>query len=76
MSGWLLTDNVASWHGSPSDRGWRYLQQSLGRYDGPINDCRYAKSVFESILSSSRLLSPPLWLIDILEVIIIHFVGT
>lgn len=68
MSGWLLTDNAASWHGSPSDRGWRYLQQSLMRYDGPNSDCRYTKSALETIISASRLLSPPLWLISILEV--------
>jgi nuclear pore complex protein Nup160 len=75
-SGWLLTDKAASWHGSPSDRGWRYLQQSLVRYDGPNNDCRYAKSALETILSAGRLLLPPLWLIDVLEVNILLFVAT
>lgn len=67
-SGWLLTDNAASWQGTPSDRGWRYLQQSLKRYDGQSNNYQYAKACLDTILNASRSLSPPLWLIDILEV--------
>lgn len=67
-SGWLLTDNAASWQGTPSDRGWRYLQQSLKRYDSAENDYRYAKASLETILSVGRSLSSPPWLIDILEV--------
>ncbi|CAA7259487.1 unnamed protein product [Cyclocybe aegerita] len=66
-SGWLLTDNASSWQGTPSDRGWRYLQESLKRYDGPDNDYQYAKASLETILSAGRSsLSPP-WLIDVLE---------
>jgi len=68
MSGWLLTDNAASWQGTPSDRGWRYLHLALKRYDNQSNDFRYAKASLETILSAGRSLSPPLWLIDILEV--------
>lgn len=68
MSGWLLTDNAASWQGAPSDRGWRYLHQALKRYDNQSNDFRYAKASLETILSAGRSLSPPLWLIDIIEV--------
>ncbi|KAF8204833.1 nucleoporin Nup120/160-domain-containing protein [Pholiota molesta] len=49
-SGWLLTDNAASWQGTPSDRGWRYLQQSLKRYDSAENDYRYAKASLERFL--------------------------
>ncbi|KAF9535022.1 nucleoporin Nup120/160-domain-containing protein [Crepidotus variabilis] len=66
-SGWLLTDNASSWQGTPSDRGWRYLQRSLKRYDGQDSDYRYAKASLESILSIGRSLSPPPWLIDILD---------
>ncbi|KAF8974708.1 nucleoporin Nup120/160-domain-containing protein [Flammula alnicola] len=66
-SGWLLTDNAASWQGTPSDRGWRFLQQSLKRHDSAENDYRYAKASLETILSVGRSLSSPPWLIDILE---------
>ncbi|KAF9569446.1 hypothetical protein CPC08DRAFT_678255 [Agrocybe pediades] len=65
-SGWLLTDNAASWQGNPSDRGWRYLQQSLKRYDGPDTDNRYAKAAFETILSLGRSSLTPPWLVEIL----------
>src|SRR6266567_3494772 len=67
-SGWLLTDSATSWQGTPSDRGWRYLQESLKRHDSADNDYRYAKASLETILSLGRSLSSPLWLIDILEV--------
>lgn len=67
-SGWLLTDNASSWQGSPSDRGWRHLQKSLARYDGQENDYRYAKASLETILGAGRSLSPPQWLIEVLEV--------
>ena len=66
-SGWLLTDNGSSWQGTPSDRGWRYLQQALKRHDGGETDHRYAKASLETILSAESLAPPP-WLIDILEV--------
>jgi len=65
-SGWLLTDNGSSWQGTPSDRGWRYLQQALKRHDGVETDHRYAKASLETILSAESLAPPP-WLIDILE---------
>ncbi|KAF8165109.1 nucleoporin Nup120/160-domain-containing protein [Crassisporium funariophilum] len=66
-SGWLLTDNSTSWQGSPSDRGWRYLQQSLNRHDSMETNRCYAKASLETILSVDGSLSPPPWLIDILE---------
>ncbi|KAF9481999.1 hypothetical protein BDN70DRAFT_875624 [Pholiota conissans] len=66
-SGWLLTDNAASWQGTPSDRGWRYLQQSLKRYDSAENDYCYAKASLETLLSVGNTLSSPPWLIGILE---------
>ncbi|KDR83495.1 hypothetical protein GALMADRAFT_55353 [Galerina marginata CBS 339.88] len=66
-SGWLLTDNASSWQGIPSDRGWRYLQQSLKRYDNAENDYRYTKASFETILTVGKSSSAPPWLIDILE---------
>jgi nuclear pore complex protein Nup160 len=66
-SGWLLTDSATSWQGTPSDRGWRYLQDSLKRHDSAENDHQYAKASLETILSLGRSLSSPPWLIDILE---------
>ncbi|KAF8914143.1 nucleoporin Nup120/160-domain-containing protein [Gymnopilus junonius] len=66
-SGWLLTDNAASWQGSAADRGWRYLQQSLKRYDSHENDYRYVKASYETILSVGKAYLAPPWLIDILE---------
>lgn len=68
-SGWLLTDSATSWQGTPSDRGWRYLQESLKRHDNANDDHKYAKASLETILSVGRSLSSPPWLIDILEVI-------
>ena len=67
-SDWLLTDRVSSWPGTPADRGWRYLRQSLERHDSPDTDFKYAKTTLETILSYDRLTPPPPWLIQILEV--------
>ncbi|TFK43307.1 nucleoporin Nup120/160-domain-containing protein [Crucibulum laeve] len=66
-SDWLLTDKVSSWPGTPADRGWRYLRQSLERQDSAETDYRYSKATLETILSFSRASSPPPWLINILE---------
>jgi nuclear pore complex protein Nup160 len=65
---WLLTDNVTSWAGTPSDRGWRYLRQSLERHDGSDTDLRYSKVVFETITGLESAATPPPWLITRLEV--------
>lgn len=67
---WLLTDKVTSWVGTPSDRGWRYLRQSLERHDGPDTGLRYSKVVFETITGLERASTPPPWLIQRLEVTI------
>ncbi|KAG6329594.1 hypothetical protein ID866_9496 [Astraeus odoratus] len=67
-SDWLLTDNVASWPGSPADRGWRYLKMALEQYDGPETDFAYSKATLEAILAHDRTSSPPPWLVHILEV--------
>jgi len=67
-SDWLLTDRVSSWPGTPADRGWRYLRQSLERHDNPDTDFRYSKTTLETILSYDRLTPPPPWLIQIIEV--------
>ncbi len=67
---WLLTDKVTSWAGTPSDRGWRYLRQSLERHDSPDTDLRYSKVVFETIIGLERSSTPPPWLIHRLEVMI------
>ncbi|KAI0063071.1 hypothetical protein BV25DRAFT_1907210 [Artomyces pyxidatus] len=64
---WLLTDNASSWAGTPADRGWRYLRQSLERHDGPATDSRYSKVVFETIVGLERSSTPPPWLINSLE---------
>ena len=71
-SDWLLTDRVSSWPGTPADRGWRYLRQSLERHDGPDTDLKYTKTSLETILSYDRLTPPPPWLIQVLEVSAIH----
>jgi hypothetical protein len=67
---WLLTDKVTSWVGMPSDRGWRYLRQSLERHDGPDTNLRYSKVVFETITGLERASTPPPWLIHRLVVMI------
>ena len=67
MSDWLLTDKVSSWQGTPADRGWRYLRQSLEQYDNAEMDCKYSKITLETILSTARS-SPPPWLTHVLEV--------
>jgi hypothetical protein len=56
--------------GTPSDRGWRYLRQSLERHDGPDTNLRYSKVVFETITGLERASTPPPWLIHRLEVMI------
>ena len=67
-SDWLLTDKVSSWPGTPAERGWRYLRQSLERHDGPPTDYRYTKIALETIMSFDRTSPPPPWLIHSLEV--------
>ena len=67
-SDWLLTDCVSSWPGTPNDRGWRYLRQSLERHDSSDTDFKYTKTTLETILSYDRLTPPPPWLIQTLEV--------
>jgi nuclear pore complex protein Nup160 len=67
---WLLTDKVTSWAGTPSDRGWRYLRQSLERHDGSDTDLRYSKVVFETIVGLERASTPPPWLVHRLEVMV------
>ncbi|KAI9510623.1 nucleoporin Nup120/160-domain-containing protein [Russula earlei] len=64
---WLLTDKAKTWAGTSSDRGWRYLRQSLERHDGPETDLRYSKIVFETMIGLERASSPPPWLIQRLE---------
>ena len=59
---------MTSWAGKSSDRGWRYLRQSLERHDGPDTDMRYSKAVFETITGLERASTPPPWLIHRLEV--------
>ncbi|KAF6762913.1 nucleoporin Nup120/160-domain-containing protein [Ephemerocybe angulata] len=66
-SDWLLTDNSTTWSGSTADRAWRFLRQSLERYDGPDTDYRYAKAVLETILTTDRSSPPPPWLVQIVE---------
>lgn len=66
-SDWLLTDNSASWPGSPANRGWRYLKMSLERHDGLETDYKYSKATLEAILAHDRSLSPPPWLLHVLE---------
>ncbi|KAG5654657.1 hypothetical protein H0H81_009905 [Sphagnurus paluster] len=67
-SGWLLTDKVSSWTGTPADRGWRYLRQSLKQHDDAETDYKYTKATLETILGADSSSSPPPWLIHILEV--------
>ena len=67
-SDWLLTDNSTTWSGSPADRAWRFLRQSLERYDGLDLDYQYAKASLESVLQVDRSSPPPPWLVQIIEV--------
>ncbi|KAG6833626.1 hypothetical protein H0H87_004253 [Tephrocybe sp. NHM501043] len=67
-SDWLLTDNLSSWSGTPVERGWRYLRQSLQQHDNPDTDHKYSKATLETILAAGRTFSPPPWLINVLEV--------
>ncbi|OJT13189.1 Nuclear pore complex protein Nup160 [Trametes pubescens] len=66
-SDWLLTDKVSSWPGTPAEKGWRYLRQSLERHDGPQTDYRYTKVALETIMAFDRSSPPPPWLIHTLE---------
>ncbi|KAG6861191.1 hypothetical protein C0995_002818 [Termitomyces sp. Mi166 len=66
-SDWLLNDDLASWSGTPIERGWRYLRQSLQQYDNAETNYKYAKATLETILGADRTSSPPPWLINILE---------
>lgn len=68
-SSWLLTDKVSSWPGTPSDRAWRYLRQSLERHDSAETDYSYAKVVFETIMARQKSPPPP-WLVQLLEVLV------
>ena len=65
---WLLTDKVSSWAGTPAEKGWRYLRQSLERHDGRQTDYRYSTVALETIMSFDRTSPPPPWLIHTLEV--------
>ena len=71
-TGWLLTDSASSWQGTPSDRGWRYLQQALKRHDNIETDHRYSKASLEAMLNADSLAPPP-WLIETLEVMQVHW---
>ncbi|KAJ8523440.1 hypothetical protein ONZ45_g87 [Pleurotus djamor] len=64
---WLLTDHVSSWTGSPAERGWRHLRQSLERHDSADTDFKYSKVVLETVLSYDKASSAPPWLIRSLE---------
>ncbi|KZT26905.1 hypothetical protein NEOLEDRAFT_1111428 [Neolentinus lepideus HHB14362 ss-1] len=64
-SDWLLTDNVKSWSGTPAERAWRYVRESIQRHDSHETDFKYSKVVFETILDRESM--PPPWLVGILE---------
>ncbi|EPQ59509.1 hypothetical protein GLOTRDRAFT_71020 [Gloeophyllum trabeum ATCC 11539] len=64
-SDWLLTDSVSSWPGTPADRGWRYVRESLARHDNRHTDFKYSKVVFETIMDMEA--APPPWLVSTLE---------
>jgi len=64
---WLLTDKVSSWPGTPADRGWRYLRQSLERYDVVETDLTCTKAVLETLLSFDASYPPPPWLMQRIE---------
>jgi hypothetical protein len=68
LSNWLLSDKVTSWPGTPADRGWRFLHQSLERYDGSVTGWRYHLAALRIILAYNRSAAPPPWLETTLEV--------
>jgi hypothetical protein len=67
-SDWLITDNVASWTGTPADQGWRFLRQSLERQDSAEIDYKYAKVTLDTILAFGQSSLVPPWLVQSLEV--------
>lgn len=70
LSDWLLTDKVASWPGTTAERGWRYLRQSLERYDTHGQDYKYSKAVFETLLLHNMQKTLPTWVLQRIQVYI------
>ncbi|KIY45981.1 hypothetical protein FISHEDRAFT_76214 [Fistulina hepatica ATCC 64428] len=64
---WLLTDVVSSWPGSPAEKAWRYLRQTLERNDSAETDFKYTQVVMEALLSMGGASATPPWLIRSLE---------
>ncbi|KAH8835198.1 hypothetical protein DL96DRAFT_1573284 [Flagelloscypha sp. PMI_526] len=64
---WLLSSDIRSWPGSPAEKGWRYLRQSLQQYDSAENEYGYTKAVIETMLSHSVDTSPQSWLTELVE---------
>lgn len=63
-----MTDRAQSWGGSLAQRAWRYLQESLERYDTADNDFQYRKVVLSKILDEDRSSRLPNWLMQFFEV--------
>ncbi|KAG8960780.1 hypothetical protein FRC03_006142 [Tulasnella sp. 419] len=62
---WLISDRVQSWEGTPAQRGWRYLQESLERNDTP--DFVYRKVALKKMLDEDRFARLPVWLVQFFE---------
>ena len=67
-SDWLLTDKVASWPGTSAERGWRYLRQSLERYDSGKSEYKYTKAVLDTLLLHDMHKSIPTWILQRIQV--------
>ena len=67
-SDWLLTDKVASWSGTTAERGWRYLRESLERYDSQKLDYKYSKAVLDTLLLHDMQKSIPTWILQRIQV--------
>jgi nuclear pore complex protein Nup160 len=67
-SDWLLTDKVASWPGTSAERGWRYLRQSLERYDNDKSEYKYSKAVLDTLLLHDMHKSIPTWVLQRIQV--------
>ncbi|KZT55332.1 hypothetical protein CALCODRAFT_484882 [Calocera cornea HHB12733] len=66
---WLeaASERTAYWDGTVSEKAWRYLRESLNRYDQAGTGYRYHKDVLEAILNYNRHNRIPNWLSKFFE---------
>ncbi|KZP00045.1 hypothetical protein CALVIDRAFT_320407 [Calocera viscosa TUFC12733] len=66
---WLesASERVGYWDGTVAEKAWRYLRESLDRYDLPGTGYRYRKDVLAAILNYNRHNRIPNWLSKLFE---------